>query len=116
MLYFKNGSRVKSAISGNIAIENKASKTSIEILNAVIQELREAQINIQKVSVFEDPLEAIIHIRTTPHQSVTRSWFRILDIFKTDETAMLFLKLRVQNKLNTRTPYLLKYQILPSLA
>lgn len=108
-----NNNRPNSAICDTISLPNKSGGTRIEILNALIKALREAQLDIQNVAVFEHPLEAVVQIRNSGQFRQKQSLFEKLSKLRGRKTPPIFLKLGVERRPSTESPFLLKYEILP---
>lgn len=113
MVNDRNDSQLNCQKADGISFSKKHFKSSLDVINAVIKELREAQIDINKVAFFEDPLEAIVHINKAEEHKAGFLWLKILPISKRHNSIMQ-LKLSVFQKTNPHIPYLLKYEILPN--
>lgn len=89
-------------------------KTSIQVLNRVIVEMRKTKMDIQKISLFEDPLEAIVQINKVEPPKTKPSWLQIASNSKNKPASTLRLKLNVFPAPNVQNLFLLKYETLPA--
>ena len=111
--------KINPPLSQNFSIlpvSDKCFNSSVEVLNAVIIELRKTEIDIQKISFFENPLEAIIYINKPERRRTRFSWSQILRSSKRKHLSTIRLKLNVLQMSNAQNPFLLKYEILPTSA
>lgn len=93
-----------------IPIPEKQLKSSFQVLNKVIVELRKTGIDIQKISFFEEPLEAIVQINKPEQGKAKSSWLQI--IRKKKHNSMVSVKLNVFREPNAQNLFNLKYEIL----
>ncbi len=84
------------------------------VLNACIQDLTRQKFDIKKIAIFESPPQAILHINNSGSVQPRKSWLNKLRSFKATSTKLTCVKLYVTRTSDSRTPFHLRYEFMPS--
>lgn len=112
MLRHKDINQLSSNRGAIISIPEKKLRSSSQVLNKVIVELRKTGVDIQKISLFEEPLEAIVQINKSKRPKAKSSWSQIIRNSKKKHNFTVSVKLNVFREPNAQNQFLLKYEIL----
>lgn len=106
-----NGGQRPLQKSNTISFPEKHFRSPVDVINAVIKELRQAQVDIEKVSFFEEPLEAVVQIKKASPPKRKPTWFKKMARFRKKQRPPTFLKLSVLQSSSHSKPFQLRYEI-----
>ncbi len=86
------------------------------ILNACIRDLTHRKFDIKKIAIFEEPPQAILHIKEKSSTEPPKSWLRKFRSAKETHSVMTCVKLYVTQNLDSKASFHLNYEILHSEA